>query len=176
MSNTKTEAKFILRAVELVVLIAAVIGLIYGAGHYIDSRVQALIQNETFIRGLAQRVRPSLIFDEHGSIVADTGASELLESITVTNDPTLKTVVNIAQVGEDVGRASPAQIPNRIVITPKRHMAIAPLLEPLYPVQGSLDARRGVGHQWIYEIHEALLYYQMKDAPLIRFRLEVLGQ
>jgi hypothetical protein len=45
----------------------------YGLNSYIDSRIDSKIHNADFLKKLARSVRPSLVFDEKGSILADMG-------------------------------------------------------------------------------------------------------
>jgi hypothetical protein len=137
-----------------------------------------VIQNEAFVSSLAKKLRPSLISDGNGSIIADMGACGLIVSISVTNDPSLKTELNNSPIsdGGSYDNLKQTQFPNRIVVTPKYHMPFAPLLEPLSPAQAFFDTRRGVGHQWIYEIRGGISYFMMKNPPPIRFRLEVIQQ
>jgi hypothetical protein len=55
-------------------------------------------------------------------------------------------------------------------------MSFPPLVEPLNPVLGFLDPRRGVGKQWIYETRGGYVYLVMTNTPPVRFRVEVIQQ
>jgi len=166
--------QFVARTLSVVTLLAGIVAILYGIGRYVDSRVAATVQTTAFINDLSRRLRPMLILDGHGSILADMGASDLFESITVTNDPGLGTDTVAMQIG--IVPMQPHELPNRIVLTPKRHMPFPPLVEPLNPVQGFFDSRRGVGHQWIYEIRGGYAFLEMSNTPPVRFRIEVIQQ
>ena len=63
--------------------------------------------------------------------------------------------------------------PTKIIVTPKYHLAYAPLIEKLGG--GSIiltpKTERGTGHQWIYEFD---FKHWAEDPAPARFRLEIL--
>jgi hypothetical protein len=69
------------------VIIGAVVFLFaayHGFNAYLDSRIESRITDPAFMRELARNVRPSVLFDERGSILADLGAMRFIDSIEVS--------------------------------------------------------------------------------------------
>jgi hypothetical protein len=129
-----------------------VIAAIYGANQFIDWRIERKIHEEPFLRKIAGFLRPMVIFDENGSILLDHGAMEVLENITVA-------------------RGDGGNVPENIVIRPKRHLAYAPILQTLENELINVEAKRGKGHEWLYKLE----YVMFTDEPgNRRFRLEIL--
>ena len=64
----------------VIVLVAAY----HGLNYYIDVRIDSKINNADFLKKLGRSIRPSLIFDEKGSILADMGAVPFVTNIFVS--------------------------------------------------------------------------------------------
>ncbi len=93
----------------------------HGLNSYLDYRIETRISNPAFLKKLAMTVRPSLIFDEKESIIADMGAAALIDNITVSKD----------KKGNF-----------EIVITPLEYLGAEPALEAL-DFNYSITAERG---------------------------------
>ena len=75
-------------SVEIAPILAVVVAVLWGSMTFIDHRVKSYTNNEEFIRQVAQNVRPSLIFNGEGSILADQGAQRYVdEHIKITMTP-----------------------------------------------------------------------------------------
>ena len=95
-----------------------------------------------------------VIFDENGSILLDHGAMEVLEKIDV------------------IRPAGGGNVPEKIVIQPKRHLAHAPILQTLENELINVEATRGKGYEWQYRL-EYMMYDDVFTGKR-RFRLEIL--
>jgi hypothetical protein len=122
-------------AIKSLLLLNSVIAVIAGfvAGFYssvlwIRASARNAVLGDAFLGKLSERIRPSCIFDSHGSIEADMGTGEYVESLTVT----------------PVQRIYGFEV----VVKAKRHLAYAPLVvglnANLYPVSST----REKGNDW----------------------------
>src|SRR6059036_3515008 len=66
------------------ITLLGVVGAIVGFNAYVDHKIDAKMSDPTFIRTIASQVRPAVIFDSNGSILADLGGMQYFESITVS--------------------------------------------------------------------------------------------
>jgi hypothetical protein len=133
--------------------VVTIVAAIYGAIRFIDWRIDRKIHEEPFLRRISASLRPIVIFDENGSILLDQGGMDVLERI-------------------EVSRPEGHNVPEQIVIYPRRHLAHAPILQTLENELINVVASRGQGFQWRYQLE-----YQMYDHVFTgkrRFRLEVL--
>ena len=142
--------------IGLVILISAFVAAIYGVISFVDWRIDKQINDADFLRKIARKVRPSLVFDEKGSIIADMGAVGLIKNILITEGP---------------------KDSFTIVVSPVDFLAIEPVLEPLdgrYNIQG----QRGKKFDWIFNLSRISTYFAEGSAlpprERQRFRLEII--
>jgi hypothetical protein len=102
------------------------------------------------------KVRPSLVFDVKGSIIADMGAASYIKNISISEGPKDSFI---------------------IVVSPVNFLAVEPVLEPLdgrYNIQG----QRGKKFDWIFNLSgiSAILREDSALPPREkqRFRLEII--
>jgi hypothetical protein len=136
-------------------------GFLYGAMQYIDQRIKHSMNDERFIKKVASHVRPYVIFDVNETIHVDGGAMQYLEKIEVKI---------VARKEKETG------LPRLdIIITPKNHLAYAPVLETMSLTTFYVAHKRGSRHQWIYELTATSRIVGPSDeVELERFRLEIL--
>lgn len=134
--------------------IVTIVAAIYGAMRFIDWRVERKIHEEPFLRKIAGSLRPMVIFDENASILLDHGAMEVLNDIDV--------------IRPDGG----GNAPEKIIIQSKRHLSHAPILQTLENELINIEATRGKGYEWRYQL-EYVMYDDVFTGKR-RFRLEVL--
>jgi hypothetical protein len=104
---------------EVLTLVIGLVGGAFGANAWIKEKAREAVQAPEFLSDLSKKVRPSVIFDAHGSILVDQGAMEFLEKIEAVPDPDpLMSAWNNAH-------------PARLVVTPKKPLTHPPLLTPL---------------------------------------------
>lgn len=126
----------------------------HGLNSYLDARVETRINNAEFLKKLARSVRPSLVFDEKGSIVADMGAVSFIDKISVTKN---------------------AKNNLEIVVSPLEYLGVEPVLEAL---DGSYTttAERGQKFDWVFHVHGVHFFVDgsgpKRDRE--RFRLEII--
>jgi hypothetical protein len=135
------------------VAFAALFAIVRGFDYYVDQKMERLLSDESFLRKVSSKVRPSLIFDQKGSILVDQGALELIEKI---------------ELPENHGG-----LPSKVVVTPKKFLSHAPLLTPLDPYVIDARASRGSGLEWQYQIAYTGVGVDVNFSQC-RFRLEVL--
>ena len=141
--------------------VIAVVGGLFAIDSYIDSKIEDKLENPAFINKVAQSMRPSVIFDLNGSILSDMGAMQYIEDIKVDVKKPLR---------------------YDIIISPKKFLSVAPILECL-DEQPKMIIKRGKKFDWIYELYEPMRITAEgpeppKGAELmgLRFRLEVIKQ
>ncbi|MGD9576772.1 MAG: hypothetical protein AB7Y74_00820 [Syntrophorhabdus sp.] len=150
--GTHTILKLIFGVVSAAILL---FGGYHGLNSYMDSRVEARINNPEYLQKLARSVRPSLLFDDKGSIVADMGAVSFVKSIKVSKK------------GEHSLKIS---------ITPFEYLGIEPLLEALDD-RYMIEVKRGEMFDWIFTLHEINAITDATSASPSnrnRFRLELI--
>lgn len=153
--NQKLDISQTLKRISaLIVSIAAIFGIYHGLNLYIDARILEKISNPSFLRELAMSVRPSVIFDENDSVVADSGAMTYISQIAVTK-------------GEKDSLM--------IVVKPYRYIGTEPILEPL-DGEYAITAARGKGYDWVFELKSMnmLTFGAPKERRAERFRLEII--
>jgi hypothetical protein len=129
------------------------IGTIYGFTAFVDARIERITSGDAFMDKVASRVRPSVVFNQRGSILADMGAMDVIENITLTNYSTA--------------------LPGTIIITPKRFLAHAPILSTIDPFTLNVLEERGNKFDWIYHIGYVSASWNKDPFSSIRFRLEI---
>jgi hypothetical protein len=137
-------------------VLVGIVGAIYGAIAFVDSRIEKKIQEESFLRKIAASLRPTVIFDESGSILLDQGGMDVLERIEVSHS--------------DIDH-----MPEQVVIHPKRHLTHAPILQTLEDEIVEIDISRGQGYQWQYRLKYKFYEQPFPGKEKRRFRLEVVG-
>lgn len=142
-------------------VIIVIVSGIYTLGQYVDNRIKHTVNDEQFIKKVASHVRPYVIFDENETIHVDGGAMQYLEKI---------------EVEQVVRKAEEQSLPGfNIIITPKSHLAYAPLLETITPTMFYVTHKRGSHHQWIYELTAGWTVEGPDgEKEPSRFRLEIL--
>lgn len=127
--------KGILANLSIVVIIIGVMGGAYGLKKYIDSCIGNVINDDQFVKKVANHIRPFIIFDAKSPIATiykNKGGMEYLE-----RKPEIR-----------------ADIKQRhswfkIVITPKQHLASEPFLEqlktPLITINKVVEKNRAAG-------------------------------
>jgi len=142
-------------------VVYAVVGAIFflfaayhGLNSYLDARVEMRINNADFLKKLARSVRPSLVFDEKGSIVADMGAVSFIDKISVSKD---------------------AKDTLEIVVSPLEYLGMEPVLEALDD-EYTIHAERGQKFDWIFRLYgiQHLVLESSPQRDRQRFRLEII--
>jgi hypothetical protein len=126
----------------------------HGLNSYIDSRVESKIHNDDFLKKLARSVRPSLVFDENGSILADMGAVPFVSNISVTKGP---------------------KDSLEIIVSPVEYLGIEPVLEALDD-QYTIRVERGKKFDWVFYLAgvQTLVLESSPKRDRGRFRLEII--
>lgn len=143
---------------QTIAVIIAIIGGFYIVGLHIDSRIKHIVNDEQFIKKVSSHVRPFVIFDENETIYVEGGAMQYLEKI---------------EVEQTVGEKGDLQS-LKIIITPRSHLVYAPLLEIHSLITFYVTNRRGIGHQWVYELTPLFEVSGPNTTEVHRFRLEIL--
>lgn len=63
-----------------------VIASLAAVDYYIEKKVNDAISDEELIKKISSRVRPSMIFDQNGSILADMGAWQFISDLNVSEN------------------------------------------------------------------------------------------
>lgn len=140
--------------VSAVITIALLMAASHGLNTYIDNRIEKKINDFKFLRKFAHAVRPSVVFDQKGSILADMGAMAYIDNIEVE-----------IKDGDLV----------RVVVSPKVFLGIAPLLECLDGEFGII-VDKGKKYDWVYELKSIDTIFSESSGRITnyRFRIEVL--
>jgi hypothetical protein len=134
-------------------LIFTAIGLIVTLIYFIDFMVERKVSSVEFLNQVASRIRPSLIFDGNGSILADMGAGKVIRKIEIKNDEVLTNNYNI-------------------VITPIEHLNYPPIIESIDTFVYQQSSKRGTGNTWVYYLKNISSPSQKISTP--KFRLEII--
>jgi len=124
----------------------------------IDKKIETKLKDPDFIKKVASEIRlPLLIFNEEKTFLIDIGASELLNDIKIIKD------------GRDV---------KEIIITPKKFLPVAPILESYDSDIEFEEPQHGSKFDWIYKtILPEMVFaktYPSGKPPLKKFKLQVI--
>jgi hypothetical protein len=140
-------------------LVGAIVFLVaayHGLNSYLEARIESKINNADFLKKLARSVRPSIVFDERGSIVADMGAVPFVNNISVSKTP---------------------KDGFKIVVSPVDYLGVEPVLEAL---DGNYTIRveRGQKFDWVFHLSgiQTLVLESSPKRDSQRFRLEIIRQ
>jgi len=150
------EEKSIINTKVILTVISLILGLflgVIGLESYIDGRIDKKIEDPNYLNRIATKLRPSIIFDSYGSIIADQGGMEYIDNIQVTRN------------NED-----PKFTAKSIIITPKDFLAQQPLLTSLDQNNYSIIAKRGKKYDWNYNL--SLISWTENTSSV--FRLEII--
>ena len=114
----------------LILIFVALAGAFYGVPTFIDKRIDAKLNDPSVTRRIALAARPEMIIDDTGTVLMDHGAMDYLANVEVVKEH------------------KDQFVPDKIIITPRRYMAIAPLVTP---VDGSFrtSVNRGSKLDWV---------------------------
>lgn len=134
----------------------------------IEWRVNSIVKDPDFRQEIARRVRPAMVFDAGGRVLADVGALGLLEGV-----PNVK-ITTTTNAG---GTSSMTTI----TVRPKGFLAVEPILESLDDGHVSVSVKRVGGTAW--EILVTGRYGFYVDPEFVatnlapeRYRLELVPQ
>jgi len=138
-------------------IITLLIGF-YALNYYIENIVVRKLNDPDFVNKISEKFkRPIVIFDHNSSILIDNGAMKFIDNIKVVlNDQNKQ--------------------PEKIIVSPNRHLNIAPLLESLDD-DFVIESKRGNKFDWVYElssIDHMVLESSAEPKELKRFRLEII--
>lgn len=142
--------------------IAAIGGLFLASRKFIVDVVSKEMENESTVRKLSLLIKPDLVFDENGAVLADRGAWAAIKEngIAITKDTN----------DNPVTKGLPVTI--RIAFT--KHLPTAPLLTPIVPDVIFVTSTRGAEFEWVYTL-KYTLRSDPDDGPIVRtYRLELL--
>src|SRR5689334_1345599 len=107
-----------------------------------------------FMRAVASQVRPAVIFDSNGSILADLGGMQYLEAIQVSFPDREKGT-------------------GTIMLKPKLLLTVPPEITGMGGAQIFPIPKRGPGYEWAYGVDE--IYLVKDDVPKpYHSRLEII--
>ena len=143
--------KIVLSATGAIVVL---VGAYHGYLFHIDYRIEKRLHDAEFLKEISYTLRPSVVFDQKNTILADMGAMQYIDEITV----------------ETEGRE-----PTKIIVAPKVFLGIAPLLECLDGEFG-ITKSRGKKFVWVYELESSGSIRPVSSGRITnhRFRIEVL--
>lgn len=115
-------------------LLACLAGGIIGVFAWVDSRVEKMLSDSAFLAKIGNRLRPDLLIDSAGTILADRGAMDYLDDLQAVPDSEFPTVVG------------------QLTITPKKFMALPPLITSVDGAYLEVISTRGKGLRWTFSI------------------------
>ena len=128
---------------------------LYALNGHIGNIVDQKINNPEFVNKISEKARrPIVIFNQNESILVDNGAMKYIDKIKVISNK------------EDT---------EKIIVSPKSHLKVAPLLESL-DADYVINVERGKKFEWIYtlgSIGRLLLESSAESTKEQRFRLEI---
>jgi hypothetical protein len=127
---------------------------------YIEDRVQEALSKDDVIQKISLLVKPDMIFDIHGAILSDRGASTYIQD---------KGIKFYYENAPDDGT------PTEIHIYFSKHVKTAPLLTPINTDGIFIKTQRGELHTWIYKLEYYMTTEPENDPTFSRqYRLEIL--
>ncbi|MFO7560086.1 MAG: hypothetical protein R6X10_14730 [Desulfobacterales bacterium] len=141
MENNKGSFTLMKAIVAVILGIVSLFGIFQGAVTFLEGKVQKLAADEKFIKTLANRIRPTAMFEFNWegklSILYDAGAMQHIEEIKVKvlNEP-LKITNQLNQL--------------KLIVTPKKHLSYPPLIQSIDDSDFSIEIKRGQNFDWEY--------------------------
>ena len=129
------------------------------ARKFVDERISESLAKDEIIQRLSLLVKPDMVFDEHGSVIADRGACAFIQ-----------------ERGIQIKRGSEiwGPVPSEIRIAFSKHFKAPPLLTSLNPESVFIRAKRGESHDWIFELTYAMTHDNDALGFTRNYRLEIL--
>lgn len=126
----------------------------------VDKRIDAKINNPEYIQKVAAEVRPSIVFNDEGKILHDSGGLKYIDS-------------NI--IFERANAPKSKKNNFKINITSKIYLKSQPLLESI-DQSYNIKANRGKGLKWIFNVYDVGITFggSKRGGLQNRFRLEVI--
>lgn len=93
-----------------VTVVATLVGTIYGVTSFIDGRIASALSDPATLHKIAIMARPEMIIDAKGTVLIDRGAMDYIQDFQVTTHKEVPILVH------------------KVRITPKRYMALPPLI------------------------------------------------
>ena len=141
------------RTSALLAAIVLVFGTYRAFTAYVESRIRATIETPAFLEELSRRLRPAVVFDDAGSILADMGGMKYIGDIRVS-------------------KAADGHL--EVLVSPTEHLGVEPILQPM---DGNFNvlAERGKKYDWLFRLYgvPTLLVDQAPERKHVRFRLEI---
>lgn len=151
---------------ELMMLIAnitaitAIVMVAFKIRKYIEDRVEEALSKDEVIQKISLLVKPDMIFNEHGAIVVDRGASAFIQ------DKGIRFVY-------DNSSSFDKEAPSEIHISFIKHLKTPPLLTTLNPDIAFIKTKRGEAHSWIYMLNFSMVSTDDDPAFSRQYRLEI---
>ena len=139
--------------VSTILTLVTLAGVIYGAVKFIDSRIDAKINDPSTVRRIALVARPEMILDEEGRVLIDRGAMDYIADFKVAKNPK-------------------EPIIDTITITPRRYMANPPLVTAVNTAFLQTKEQRGQKLDWIIKLE----YNSWSDPGPNRVRIEIIDR
>ena len=156
MPTLQVSAIWVIVSASAVVL---TIGMAFlKARKYIEDRIKESLSSKEFIGKVSLLVKPDMIFDEKGSILADRGASSFIKDKGI----------HFTMEQDTFG-----SVPSEIRISFTSHLKLPPLLTPLNPDNTFVWSERGESHDWIYKLSYSATSHSEREF-IRRYRLEIL--
>lgn len=130
----------------------SVVAIVYSIQTYVDWRIETQLSDPATLRRIAAAAKPEIILDGKGSIIADMGGMDYLADI------------------KTVPWQQHANMIKTIILTPKKYMAIPPLVSSIDATALRTTSTRGVKLDWRIEIE----YDSFEPEGLNRIRVEML--
>lgn len=150
--------RFVERPATLVLTFLGLAGAYFAA---VEWRVRTITRDPEYLADIARRVRPSLVIDDEGRVLSDTGALSLLE----------KPPEIVLPAKED------REGYTKIMITPKQYLKAEPIVEALDIGNSSVLVRRGKGISWEVRVgaryQSIVTSYEPKELSSPRYRIEL---
>ena len=137
---------------ELLLGVVTIVAILFAVTGYVRYLVNKMLDSPETIDKLSKLIRPAVIFDNEGRVLADLGAMEYIESIVVTSGI--------------------ERLPIRIELKCKTFLALPPLLTSLdiYAYEETVSRNGKFG--WIFNLKP--ISYETSETTSYRFRFEVL--
>ena len=141
---------------QVLASIAALVSIVYGFKKYVESLVTKKLESGETIDRISRLIRPSVIFDNKGVILADLGAMEYLKSLDLAYDDKIQ------------------ELPIRVEVKCKKFLALPPLLTSLDNYSYLEKSTRGKELSWVFELDPGSYVIGDGKEGYFRFRLEIL--
>lgn len=160
MTNNKSNSlkKGLFITLEIIAILIALVLAVFAIRSEVKSEIKSITSDEEFLKDLASKINPYMIFDEDGCYLVDGGAYKYIDDIIIEKGDLL---------GENNVKA-----PVKIIIKANQILSFAPQLRCIDSGdEYDIDVKQGEKNSWVFDLQ--LFGYNI-PRRVNKFRIDII--